>query len=87
MHNETWWGIFTDPNHIKAELLWNLIQDGLIIFLLWGKVFKKLMTKVTHHVHREIDEAHGYEHIHECCDHIYDSYCDCCIGECENNNE
>lgn len=21
---------------------------------------------------------------HECCDHIYESYCPCCIGDCEN---
>ena len=62
MHTETWWDIFTDPNHIKAELLWTLIQDGIIVFLLWGKVFKKLVHKISHRVHADIDEAHGYQH-------------------------
>jgi uracil DNA glycosylase len=62
MHEETWWEIFTDPNHIKAELLWTLIQDGLIAFLLWGKVIKKIVHRITKHVHHEIDKSHGYEH-------------------------
>jgi uracil DNA glycosylase len=62
MTHETWWSIFTDPDHVAAELLWTLIQDVLIVFLLWGKVFKKIVNKITHRVHKEIDDAHGYEH-------------------------
>jgi hypothetical protein len=63
MHEETWWEIFSDPNHIIAELLWTIIQDGLFVALLYGVVFKKMiLPKLRKDIHREIDKEHGFEH-------------------------
>jgi hypothetical protein len=57
---ETWWDIFSDPNHIIAELLWSFIQDGIIIFLgyklLWSKVIYPRM-------HAKFDKEHGLDHV------------------------
>jgi len=61
--HDTWWSIFTDPNHIVAELMWTVIQDVIIGWLLYRVVFKKfILPKITHKVHNEIDTAHGYNH-------------------------
>lgn len=63
MSGETWWSIATDPNHIIAELLWTVIFDGLIVWFLYGIVFKKyLLPKLRRDIHAEIDEEHGIEH-------------------------
>lgn len=57
------WEIFTDPSHIIAELGWTLIQDVLILGLLYGVVFKKMiLPKLRRDIHKEIDSEHGYEH-------------------------
>ena len=61
--NETWWDIFTDKKHIAAELGWTVIQDVLILGLLYGFVFKKcIMPKLTKKIHEDIDKEHGIEH-------------------------
>jgi hypothetical protein len=57
------WSIFTDPAHIMAELGWTIIQDLLIIGVLYGIVFKKiLLPKLRRDIHKEIDIEHGIEH-------------------------
>jgi len=61
--NETWWDIFTDPKHIAAELGWTIIQDFVVLWLLYGVVFKKcILPKLTNKIHAEIDKEHGIEH-------------------------
>jgi hypothetical protein len=63
MH-ETWFEIFTDRNHIIAELLWTVIQDVLIVWFLYGTVFKKYVLPNIHkNVHEEIDKEHGIVHL------------------------
>jgi hypothetical protein len=59
MHEETWWAIFSDPNHIIAELLWNIIQDGVVIFLGYKLFWKKY---VYPKMHARFDKEHGLEH-------------------------
>lgn len=62
-NNETWWDIFTDPNHIAAEIGWTIVQDALILGLLYGFVFKKcILPKLTKKIHEDIDKEHGIEH-------------------------
>jgi hypothetical protein len=57
------WEIFTDPAHILAELGWTIIQDVLIIGVLYGLVFKKvILPKLRKDIHKEIDAEHGIEH-------------------------
>lgn len=66
-HEENWlqhaWEIFTDPAHILAELGWTVIQDVLIIGLLYGIVFKRvILPRLRRDIHREIDKEHNIEH-------------------------
>lgn len=49
----------TDPAHIAAELIFNIVFDGLILFLLWGKIIKPRLMK---QVHTELDAEHGITH-------------------------
>jgi len=57
------WEIFTDPSHILAELGWTIIQDVLIIGLLYGVVFKRvILPKLRKDIHKEIDAEHGIKH-------------------------
>jgi hypothetical protein len=57
------WAVFSDPSHIIAELGWTIIQDVLIIGLLYGIVFKKvILPKLRKDIHKEIDAEHGIEH-------------------------
>lgn len=63
MHEETIWSILLDPNHIAAELIWNLIFDGFFVAFLYGVVWKRiLLPKLRRDLHREIDTEHGIEH-------------------------
>ena len=63
MAQETWFSIFTDPNHIVAELLWTVIQDVVIVWLLYGVVFKKtILPKIRKDIHKEIDKEHNITH-------------------------
>lgn len=57
------WEIFIDPSHILAELGWTIIQDVLIIGVLYGVVFKKMiLPKLRREIHKEIDAEHGIKH-------------------------
>ena len=57
------WGIFTSPGHIIAEVSWTIIQDVVIIWLLYGTVFKKvILPRLRKEIHQEIDEEHNITH-------------------------
>lgn len=57
------WSIFSDPSHIIAELGWTIIQDVVIIWLLYGTVFKKIiLPRLRKEIHEEIDEEHNIKH-------------------------
>jgi hypothetical protein len=57
------WSIFTDPAHIIAELSWTIIQDFVIIWLLYGTVWKKMiLPRLRREIHKEIDEEHNISH-------------------------
>ena len=60
---ETWWSIVTDPNHIVAEIIWNIIFDGLIIALGYGIIIKKfVLPYLRKNIHKYIDDRHLVEH-------------------------
>jgi hypothetical protein len=60
---ETWLSIATDPNHIIAELLFNLVFDGLIIALGYGILIKKIVLPyLSKNIHRYVDSKHNVEH-------------------------
>lgn len=62
-NHETWLSIFTDSNHIVAELLWTLIQDVVFIGVLYKIVFKKyILPNIRRQVHEDIDREHGITH-------------------------
>lgn len=55
--------ITLDPAHIGAELTFTLLFDLLIVSLLWGLIFKKMiLPRIKRDVHAEIDREHGYKH-------------------------
>ncbi len=57
------WAVFTDPAHILAELSWTIIQDVVIVWLLYGTLFKKvILPKIRKDIHKEIDLEHGIDH-------------------------
>ncbi len=57
------WSIFTNPGHIIAEVGWTIIQDVVIIWLLYGTVFKKIiLPRLRKEIHEEIDEEHNISH-------------------------
>jgi len=57
------WAIFSDPSHIIAELGWTLIQDVVLIWLLYGTVWKKMiLPRLRREIHKEIDEEHNITH-------------------------
>jgi hypothetical protein len=56
---ETWWAIATDPNHIVAEIIWNIVFDGLIIAVGYGILVKKLILPK---IHKYIDDKHDIKH-------------------------
>jgi hypothetical protein len=57
------WSIFTSPGHIIAEVSWTIIQDVVIIWLLYGTVFKKIiLPRLRREIHKEIDEEHNISH-------------------------
>ena len=56
------WSIVTDPAHIFAELLWNVIFDVIVVSLLYGEIFKRvLLPRLRRDIHRAIDEEHGID--------------------------
>lgn len=57
------WIIFTSPDHIIAEIGWTIIQDGVVIWLLYGILWKKVfLPKLRKEIHEEIDEEHNITH-------------------------
>ncbi len=53
------WGIFTDPAHIMAELSWTIIQDVILVWLLYGTVWKKMILP---RLHEKFDKEHKIVH-------------------------
>lgn len=60
------WAIFTDPSHVIAELGWTIVQDLIIIGLLYNVVFKRfIVPRLKKQLHDEIDKEHGITHVKE----------------------
>jgi hypothetical protein len=53
------WSIFTDPGHIIAELSWTIIQDVILVWLLYGTVWKKVILPK---LHEKFDKEHKIIH-------------------------
>jgi hypothetical protein len=53
------WAIFTDPSHIIAELGWTIIQDVILVWLLYGTLWKKVILP---RLHDKFDREHKIEH-------------------------
>ena len=53
------WSIFTDPAHIMAELGWTIIQDVILIWLLYGTLWKKVILP---RLHEKFDKEHKITH-------------------------
>jgi hypothetical protein len=59
------WNVFTDPAHIMAELSWTIIQDVILVWLLYGTVWKKMILP---RLHEKFDKEHRithHDHEHE----------------------
>jgi hypothetical protein len=60
---ETWISIVTDPNHIVAEVIINILFDGLVIALGYGIIVKKIVLPyLRKNIHKYIDQRHNVEH-------------------------
>ena len=53
------WNVFTDPGHIIAELSWTIIQDVILVWLLYGTVWKKVILPK---LHEKFDKEHLITH-------------------------
>ena len=53
------WSIFSDPAHIVAELGWTIIQDVILVWLLYGTLWKKVILP---RLHEKFDREHKIEH-------------------------
>jgi hypothetical protein len=63
LSNETWLTILTDPNHIIAEIIINLLFDGLIITIGYGIIIKKIVLPyLRKNIHKYVDDKHGVAH-------------------------
>lgn len=63
MHQETWIDIVTDPNHIIAEVIINIVFDLLIITLGYGIIIKKfVIPHLRKNIHKYVDDKHGVVH-------------------------
>jgi hypothetical protein len=63
------WSIFIDPAHIMAELGWTIIQDVVLIWLLYGTVWKKVILP---RLHAKFDKEHNITHHDHDHDHKHD---------------
>ena len=61
------WSIFTDPSHIIAELGWTIIQDVILVWLLYGTLWKKVILP---RLHEKFDKEHKITH-HDHEDHSH----------------
>ena len=56
--------LIMDPAHGLAEITYTLMFDVLIVGLIWGVLFNKLLLpKIKRDIHSEIDSSHGYSHV------------------------
>lgn len=56
-------GVAFDPAHVLAEITFTILFDFVLLFLVWGVFFKKVvLPKIRRDIHKEIDAEHGYEH-------------------------
>ncbi len=53
------WSIFIDPAHIMAELGWTIIQDVILVWLLYGTLWKKVILP---RLHDKFDKEHAIVH-------------------------
>lgn len=53
------WSIFIDPAHIMAELGWTIIQDVILVWLLYGTLWKKVILP---RLHEKFDKEHAITH-------------------------
>ena len=58
--------VVTDPAHIGAELVFNIVFDLLVMAVGWRLLIKPYFDRYFHktvdEVHAEIDAEHGYTH-------------------------
>lgn len=60
---ETWYTIVTDPNHIIAEVIINIVFDLLIITLGYGIIIKKIVIPyLQKNIHKYVDSKHNVTH-------------------------
>jgi hypothetical protein len=65
---EDYLSVAVDPAHIFAELTFTVFIDFVLLFLVWGLFFKKVLlpkirSDIRRDVHREIDAEHGVTHV------------------------
>jgi hypothetical protein len=65
---EDYLGVAFDPAHILAELTFTVFIDFVLLFLVWGLFFKKVLlpkirSDIRRDVHLEIDAEHGVTHV------------------------
>jgi hypothetical protein len=53
------WSVFTDPAHVMAELGWTIIQDVILVWLLYGTLWKKVILP---RLHEKFDKEHKIVH-------------------------
>jgi hypothetical protein len=66
--NEDAWSIFTNPAHIIAELGWTIIQDVILVWLLYGTLWKKVILPK---LHEKFDKEHKITHHEPAKPHIH----------------
>jgi len=60
---ETWINIVTDPNHIIAEVIINIVFDTVIIALGYGIIIKRVVIPyLRKNIHKYVDDKHGVTH-------------------------
>jgi hypothetical protein len=50
------------PSHIIAELIFSIVFDLVLIFLVWGKLIKPYVKRKLDQAHQELDAEHGVDH-------------------------
>jgi hypothetical protein len=60
---EEYFHIMLDPAHAFAEISYTILFDLVIVGLIWGVIFNKIiLPKVKRDLHLEIDTEHGIVH-------------------------
>jgi len=65
--NKSFWQDFTsvllDPAHILSELVFSVVFDVLVGYLIWGLLIRRvLIPRLRRDIHREVDEEQHIEH-------------------------